>query len=121
MPSRKKRAGVRAGARASARAPQPAQRGTGHAPDHEQRLRALARERTRIGLALTAAVFVVYFGFIGAVAYARESLGALVVPGLSVGILAGALVIVASWLLTWVYVYWANNRYDPALRALGGR
>lgn len=86
--------------------------------DVEHRLRALARDRTRIGLALTAAVFVVYFGFIGAVAYARPLLGALVVPGLSVGILLGALVIVASWLLTWVYVRWANTRYDPALRAL---
>lgn len=91
------------------------------APDLEQRLRTLARERTRVGLALTAAVFVVYFGFIGAVAYARDALGALVVPGLSVGILAGALVIVASWLLTWVYVRWANDRYDPALRALRER
>jgi len=86
--------------------------------DAEQRLRVLARNRTRVGLALTAAVFVVYFGFIGAVAYARPLLGALVVPGLSVGILLGALVIVASWLLTWVYVHWANTRYDPALRAL---
>src|SRR5262245_47269707 len=87
--------------------------------DHQ--LEALARDRTRIGLVLTAAVFVVYFGFIAAVAYARPLLGALVVPGLSVGILAGALVIVASWLLTWAYVHWANTRYDPALHALRGR
>ncbi len=89
--------------------------------DVEQRLRALARDRTRIGLVLTASVFLVYFGFIAAVAWARPLLGTLVVPGLSVGILAGALVIVASWLLTWVYVRWANTRYDPALHALKGR
>lgn len=91
------------------------------AHDAEQRLRALARDRTRIGLVLTAAVFLVYFGFIAAVAWARPLLGSLVVPGLSVGILGGALVIVASWLLTWVYVRWANTRYDPALHALKGR
>lgn len=121
MASRRKRAGVRPAAGTAARAAHATVRGSGEPPDHEQRLRALARERTRVGLALTAAVFVTYFGFIGAVAYAREALGALVVPGLSVGILAGALVIVASWLLTWVYVRWANDRYDPALRALGGR
>ena len=24
--------------------------------------------------------------------------------------------IVAAWLLTWVYVRWANRHYDPALR-----
>ena len=33
-------------------------------------------------------------------------------------ILAGAFVIVAAWALTWVYVRWANHRYDPALHAL---
>lgn len=103
---------------ASARPARQAPRSAEHAREAEQRLRALASERTRVGLALTAAVFLVYFGFIGAVAYARDWLGTLVVPGLSIGILAGALVIVASWLLTWAYVHWANTRYDPALRAL---
>ena len=87
----------------------------------EQALEHLASSRTRIGLVLTAAVFAIYFGFIAAVAYARPLLGTLVVPGLSVGILAGALVIVAAWLLTWIYVHWANTRYDPALHALRER
>ena len=90
------------------------------AGDDERRLRAIAAERTRVAFTLTAAVVVVYFGFIGAVAFARPLLGRLVVPGLSVGIALGAFVIVASWLLTWVYVRWANTRYDPALRALRG-
>lgn len=84
----------------------------------DERLRALASSRARIGIALTAAVFAVYFGFIAAVAYARPALGTLVAPGLSLGIVLGAFVIVASWLLTWVYVRWANAKYDPALRAL---
>jgi uncharacterized membrane protein (DUF485 family) len=41
-----------------------------------------------------------------------------VTPGLTVGILLGALVIVVSWMLTWVYVRWANTVYDPRVRAL---
>jgi uncharacterized membrane protein (DUF485 family) len=81
------------------------------------KLQTLARARMRVAFALTGAVVVLYFGFIAAVAFARPVLGALIVPGLSVGILFGALVIVASWLLTWAYVHWANTRYDPALRA----
>ena len=85
-----------------------------------ERLRDLARRRSRIAIGLTALVFAIYFGFIGAVAWARPLLGALLAPGLSVGIVLGALVIVASWLLTWVYVRWANAKYDPALRALRG-
>jgi uncharacterized membrane protein (DUF485 family) len=86
--------------------------------DTEARLRAVAHARNRIAFALTAAVVLVYFSFIGAVAFARPALGRIVMPGLSLGILLGALVIVAAWLLTLVYVRWANTRYDPALRAL---
>lgn len=84
----------------------------------EARLEALARARNRIGLALTAAVVAVYFGFIGAVAFARPVLGVMLAPGLSLGIALGAAVIVAAWLTTFVYVRWANRHYDPALRAL---
>jgi uncharacterized membrane protein (DUF485 family) len=39
-------------------------------------------------------------------------------PGLSLGILLGALVIVVSWILTWIYVRWANTVYDAQVRAL---
>ena len=88
------------------------------AVDPDRALRELARARVRVGLTLTAAVVVVYFGFIGAVAFARPVLGWMIVPGLSLGIALGAFVIVAAWLLTWVYVAWANRHYDPALRAL---
>jgi uncharacterized membrane protein (DUF485 family) len=92
--------------------------GAGSAAAAEERLRALGRARTRVGLLLTGGVVVIYFGFIGAVAFAKPLLGWQVAPGLSLGILFGAAVIVSAWLLTWVYVRWANARYDPALRAL---
>lgn len=85
----------------------------------DERLRALAAKRWRIALILTTAMIVVYFGFITLIAYDRAVLAILVVPGLTVGILLGALVIVVSWLLTYAYVRWANTHYDPALRALG--
>ena len=39
-------------------------------------------------------------------------------PGLSLGILLGALVIVSAWVLTSIYVIWANNRYDHELHEL---
>jgi uncharacterized membrane protein (DUF485 family) len=44
-----------------------------------------------------------------------------VVPGLTLGILLGALVIVISWLLTWIYVRWAAVHYDPRVEALSRR
>ena len=81
-------------------------------------IQSLARARWRIALSLTGAMVVLYFGFILLIAYAQPLMAHQVVPGLSVGILLGALVIAASWLLTWVYMWWANRHYDPALKQL---
>jgi uncharacterized membrane protein (DUF485 family) len=86
--------------------------------DRHERLRTLAATQWRIAVTLTAATVAIYFGFILLVAYQGPLLGRLIVPGLSVGILLGALVIVASWLLTWIYVWWANTHYDEELRRL---
>jgi uncharacterized membrane protein (DUF485 family) len=79
---------------------------------------ALAARRWRVAIGLTAAVVVIYFGFIALIAYRKDAMGKLIAPGLSIGILLGALVIVLSWLLTWYYVWWANSRYDEALATL---
>ena len=89
------------------------------APD--ERLHALAAQRWRIALTLTVLMIVLYFGFIALIAYDRPLLAVLVAPGLTLGILLGALVIVVSWLLTYIYVRWANTKYDVALRELNTR
>jgi uncharacterized membrane protein (DUF485 family) len=81
----------------------------------EQALRSLARRRWRVATALTLGMLTTYFGFVLSVAFAREALGTILVPGLSVGIVLGAGVIVTAWILTVVYAVWANRRYDTAL------
>ena len=81
-------------------------------------LRDLDAARWRVALALTAAVVLLYFGFILLVAYGRALLAIQVVPGLTLGILLGALVIVSAWVLTWFYVRWANRHYDAAVTRL---
>ena len=83
------------------------------------RLRALSRARARIAMILTAVMIAIYFGFILLIAFRKDMLARLIVPGLSLGILLGALVIVASWLLTWFYVRWCNTNYDTQLRDIG--
>jgi uncharacterized membrane protein (DUF485 family) len=82
------------------------------------KLQELDQARWRMALALTCAMVLMYFGFIALVAFGRALLAIQVIPGLSLGILLGALVIVFSWVLTWVYVRWANSVYDPAVAAL---
>ena len=88
--------------------------------DHNSRVAALAAARFRIAAILTAIMILLYFGFVSLVAFNKPLLARLVTPGLSLGILLGALVIVVSWLLTWFYIRWANNHYDPELERLRG-
>ena len=76
---------------------------------------ALHVRRWKIAIVLTALVAFIYFGFILLIAYQKETMGTLLAPGLSLGILLGALVIVLSWLITWGYVRWANTHYDASL------
>jgi len=60
-------------------------------------------------------MLVFYFGFILLVAFDKPLLGTLLMPGLSLGILLGALVIVSAWVLCLIYVQWANNHYDKVV------
>ena len=87
-------------------------------PDREHRLRVLAGRRLRLAVTLTITMILVYFGFILLIAFNKPMMGSLVRPGLSVGILGGALVIVASWVLTYIYVRWANRHYDRELQEI---
>jgi len=84
----------------------------------DERLRSLARIRWKVAISLTAAMVTVYFGFVALIAFQKPLLGRLVTRGLSVGILFGVLVIVSTWVLTWAYVRWANDRYDSELTKL---
>ena len=85
---------------------------------HERRLTELGAARWRVAGTLTVAMMVMYFGFIALIAYNKELLARPVTRGLTLGILLGALVIVASWVLTWIYVRWANAHYDTEVGAM---
>jgi len=78
----------------------------------DQAIRNLARSRWRVAIALSLCVFALYFGFLFLAAFAKDLMGTELVPGLSVGIVLGALVILGSWVTTWAYAHWANTRFD---------
>ncbi|MDZ8094663.1 MAG: DUF485 domain-containing protein [Nostoc sp.] len=86
--------------------------------DRTKALQALAAERWRVSLILTGAMMFIYFGFILLIAFNKPLLGSLVFPGLSLGILLGALVIVSAWVLIFIYVRWANSSYDDQIARL---
>jgi uncharacterized membrane protein (DUF485 family) len=86
-------------------------------PSHST-LAAVSAARWRIAVTLTVAMMVAYFGFILLVAFNKPLLGTAIAPGLSLGILLGALVIVVAWVLTWIYIRWANTHYDSSVDGL---
>ncbi|MEH2169119.1 MAG: DUF485 domain-containing protein [Nostoc sp.] len=86
--------------------------------DRTKALQALAAERWRVSLILSGAMMFIYFGFILLIAFNKPLLGSLVIPGLSLGILLGALVIVSAWVLIFIYVRWANSSYDDQIARL---
>ena len=78
----------------------------------------MSAARWRVALTLTIAMMAIYFGFILLVAFDKPLLGRVIAPGLSLGMLLGVLVIAAAWVLTWVYVRWANTHYDSRVGGL---
>ena len=83
--------------------------------DSNTRLIRVAAARWRLAILLTAVMTVVYVGFILLIAFNKPLLGTVLMPGLSLGILLGVLVIVTAWALIVIYVKWTNDHYDDAV------
>jgi uncharacterized membrane protein (DUF485 family) len=60
----------------------------------------------------------IYFGFILLIAFDKPLMGSILTPGLSLGILLGVVVILSAWVLTTIYVRWANRVYDEKIANL---
>jgi uncharacterized membrane protein (DUF485 family) len=86
--------------------------------DFDHAAARLSRKRWLIAGILSALMMVCYFGFLLLVAFNKPLLALLISKGLNVGIPLGAGVIVSAWLLTLVYIRWANTHYDEALLRL---
>ena len=83
--------------------------------------RQLVARRWRLSLVLTAALFVIYYGFILLVAVNKPLLATRIGTATTIGIPVGAAVIVLSWALTAAYVAWANVHYDREAQRLRDR
>lgn len=80
--------------------------------------RQLAKTRLTVALVLSVAMIVIYFGFMALFAFDKPLLGTILMPGLSLCIVLGPLVIISSFVLCLVYVLWANRVLDAGIRDL---
>jgi uncharacterized membrane protein (DUF485 family) len=82
--------------------------------------RELVRKRSTFAWSLTALMLVIYYGFIFAIAYAPKFLGTPISEGsvTTIGFPIGIAVIIASIVLTAVYVWRANGEFDDLTKQL---
>ena len=83
--------------------------------------RGLVARRWRVSMILSGLLFVLYYGYIILIATNPHLLSRRIGASTTVGILMAAAVIAGAWVLTAVYVIWANRHYDPDVARLRRR
>ena len=91
---------------------------TAHEIVTSERFNALVRKRWTVSVILTILLFASYYGYILVIAYGKEFLSQKVGEFTNWGIIFGVLAIVFAWILTAVYVVWANNVYDKEVDSI---
>ncbi|HDQ40752.1 MAG TPA: DUF485 domain-containing protein [Desulfonatronum sp.] len=81
-----------------------------------KKFQALVVSKWKVSLSLTAIMLAVYFGFILVLAFAKDLLAVKIGEHMTLGIPVGILVIVLACVLTGIYVFWANSRYDKSVQ-----
>jgi uncharacterized membrane protein (DUF485 family) len=78
----------------------------------------LVARKNFVSINLTILTLIVYYGFIFLVAFKKSVFGIKITTNITLGIPIGIGVILASWLLTGIYVRWANARYDTLVQSV---
>ena len=78
----------------------------------------LVAERKSFGWTLAIITLVIYYGYIALVAFAPNVIATPVAGAITIGIILGAAIIVASIVLTGIYVGRANGHYDDLTKAI---
>ncbi|HXY53516.1 MAG TPA: DUF485 domain-containing protein [Nitrospirota bacterium] len=78
----------------------------------------LSGQKNTISIILTILELVIYFGFVGLIAYNKPFLAQKLSEGgaATIGIPIAVGTIVLSWVLTGIYIWWANAKYDVLVK-----
>ena len=78
----------------------------------------LVSERKSFGWTLAIITLVIYYGYVAIVAFAPDIIAQKVFGDITIGIILGLAIILASILLTGIYVIRANSEYDDLTNAI---
>lgn len=81
---------------------------------------SLVSKKNTFSIILTVLELVLYFGFVGLIAYNKPFLSQKLSEGgaTTIGIPIAVLTIFFSWVLTAIYIFWANASYDSDVKKL---
>jgi uncharacterized membrane protein (DUF485 family) len=86
--------------------------------ENDPNYRRLVSERKSLGWTLAIITLVMYYGYIAIVAFAPSLIAVPLFGSITVGIVLGVAIILASILLTGIYVMRANAEYDELTNAI---
>ena len=78
----------------------------------------LVRKRWTVAITLAVLEFVLYYGYIVLIGINKPLMATKIGEVTTLGIPFGVAVILISFILTYIYVIWANNKYDPEVKRL---
>jgi uncharacterized membrane protein (DUF485 family) len=80
----------------------------------------LSHQKDTISIILTVLELVLYFGFIGLIAYNKPFLAQKMSGGdaATIGIPIAVGTILFSWVFTGIYIWWANSKYDEMVKTV---
>lgn len=80
--------------------------------------KAMVSKKNAFSYIMTIAELVLYFGFVALIAYNKPFLAKKLTEGsaTTIGIPIAVLTIFFSWVLTTIYIFWANSSYDDMVK-----
>ena len=78
--------------------------------------KSLSAQKNTISVILTILELVLYFGFIALIAFNKPFLAQKYSGAITIGIPIAVGTIFFSWVLTGIYIFWANTKYDVLVK-----
>lgn len=78
--------------------------------------KSLSSQKNTISAILTLMELFIYFGFLALIAFNKPFLSTRISGAITIGIPIAVGAIVLSWILTGIYIRWANSKYDVLVK-----